>query len=67
MALKETLGHQLKIEDDGAGFAFGAKSVGMGLSTMRERAESLPGGRLELRSAPGQSTQVTLHFTEEQP
>lgn len=59
---KETSGYQLKIEDDGVGFAGGAKPTGMGLTTMRERAESLPGGRLELRSAPGQPTQVTLHF-----
>lgn len=52
----------LQVDDDGGGFdlvkaARRAKSVG--LLSMRERAE-LIGGSLQIRSAPGQGTTVTL-------
>jgi signal transduction histidine kinase len=51
----------LEVEDDGAGFDPGAVegSGGMGLTSMRERAERL-GGSLSVRSAPGQGTKVRV-------
>jgi signal transduction histidine kinase len=39
----------------------GLKPGGMGLSTMRERAEAL-GGRLQVISEPGQGTKVSLEL-----
>lgn len=48
-----------EIRDDGKGFDRGASVSGMGLATMRERAESL-GGTLEVSSAPGRGTTVTV-------
>jgi two-component system, NarL family, sensor kinase len=46
-------GARLEVSDDGRGFEAGAGSgAGIGLSNIRQRAESL-GGRLELRSVPG--------------
>lgn len=51
----------LDIEDDGIGFAAGDGTDrvqgGLGLRTMRERAEALH-GRLQIRSTPGQGTAV---------
>lgn len=47
----------LRVADDGRGFADGG-SAGVGLSSMRERAEEL-GGSLEVTSMPGQGTTVT--------
>ncbi|MET0206389.1 MAG: GAF domain-containing sensor histidine kinase [Thermoleophilaceae bacterium] len=53
----------LEIEDDGVGFrpaeAGGPGDGHFGLTLMRERARSL-GGRLSVRSAPGEGTCVTL-------
>ncbi|MDQ7842339.1 MAG: sensor histidine kinase [Armatimonadota bacterium] len=53
----------VSIADDGRGFDVaaveGAKGMHFGLLTMKERAESI-GGRLEVTSAPGQGTRVTL-------
>ena len=48
---------QLQVIDDGAGFDPAARAHGSGLSGMRERLR-LHGGRLELRSAPGQGTRL---------
>ena len=51
---------ELKIMDNGLGFDMGTvRRGGMGLSTMAERAERL-GGRLEIKSAPGAGTLVTV-------
>jgi signal transduction histidine kinase len=49
----------LEVVDDGIGFSLApaSQSPGMGLHTMRERAERL-GGTLTLRSAPGGGTSV---------
>ena len=47
----------LDVEDDGHGFARGDTAAGLGLVTMRERAQQL-GGRLDVDSAPGLGTRV---------
>ena len=54
----------LRCADDGAGFDLvraARQQRSVGLLSMRERAE-LIGGRLEIRSAPGQGTTVTLRL-----
>ncbi len=48
----------LEVSDDGGGFEQGSLS-GVGMSSMRERAESL-GGRLEVESSEGGGTRVAL-------
>jgi signal transduction histidine kinase len=53
---------RLWVRDDGVGFdTSGSSSGGLGLESMRRRAERI-GGRLEVTSAPGQGTTVTVHF-----
>jgi signal transduction histidine kinase len=63
---------EVRIRDDGAGFdpaamARGARAegpgAGLGLSGMAERAR-LAGGELDVRSAPGGGTTVTLRIAE---
>ena len=52
----------LRIRDDGPGFDVGAlprTRRGMGLASMRERAQDI-GARLEIRTAPGRGTTVTV-------
>jgi signal transduction histidine kinase len=51
----------LEVADDGRGFApqAVADKGGMGLVTMRERAERM-GGRLTIQSAPGEGTEVRV-------
>lgn len=51
----------LTVRDDGTGFDVrtGAEAGGMGLQTMRDRAESL-GAQLEVHSRPGEGTAVTV-------
>jgi two-component system sensor histidine kinase UhpB len=50
----------LEVADDGRGFDPAARpAVALGLASMEERALAL-GGRLEIRSAPGAGTTVTL-------
>jgi PAS domain S-box-containing protein len=51
----------LEVVDDGVGFepGLGARSPGMGLQTMRERAEQA-GGTLLISSAPGEGTRVVV-------
>jgi signal transduction histidine kinase len=53
----------LRVADDGAGFAPGVldplSGRHLGLTSMRERAAEL-GGHMELRSAPGHGTEVTV-------
>jgi signal transduction histidine kinase len=60
-------GDRLLVEviDDGAGFEPGdseLRSKHLGLTSMEERARSI-GGRLELRSGPGEGTTVRLEVT----
>jgi signal transduction histidine kinase len=61
---------QVTIQDDGAGFtpdALGrAELPRFGLSTMRERAESL-GGAFLLESSPGAGTRVTVELPTQPP
>ena len=55
-------GHlRLAVTDDGVGFCpeVAAQSAGLGLASMRERADAL-GALLEIRSAPGEGTGVHL-------
>ena len=63
---------ELRVRDDGAGFDPGALTrggqsdgpgAGLGLSGMVERAR-LAGGELDVRSAPGGGTTVTLRIAE---
>ena len=51
---------RVEIRDDGRGIPPGARP-GVGLHSMRERAEEL-GGRLEIGSPPGGGTQVTAEL-----
>ena len=50
----------LRIDDDGGG-ATNDTSTGMGLSNMRQRAESLPQGRFEFESGAA-GTRVSVSF-----
>jgi two-component system sensor histidine kinase UhpB len=52
-------GLELRVEDDGRGFAAGDVNGGLGIAGMRERA-LLCGGRVDVESAPGGGTRVTL-------
>jgi signal transduction histidine kinase len=57
----------LKIEDRGRGFdseRIAGKSESIGLSSMRERVESL-GGTLKIDSSPGQGTRITVEVGRE--
>jgi two-component system sensor histidine kinase UhpB len=55
-------GAHLRVADDGAGFdPVAARPEGLGLEGMAERAK-LVGGELDLRSAPGAGTEVTLRL-----
>lgn len=60
---------EVVIEDDGQGFDVSHIRRGdwpqFGLQTMRERAESVK-GTLDIRSAPGQGTRVTLRVPKSQ-
>jgi signal transduction histidine kinase/DNA-binding response OmpR family regulator len=49
----------LSVEDNGAGFDPSADSAGMGLSTMKERAEAI-GGQMTITTAPEQGTTVEV-------
>jgi signal transduction histidine kinase len=54
----------LSIEDDGAGFQMdGPSKRGLGLVSMRERAESL-GGTLKINSAPGHGTCLEVRLPD---
>jgi two-component system sensor histidine kinase UhpB len=53
-------GVDLRIADDGSGFAFDDSEGGLGIAGMRERA-LLIGGELTIESRPGQGT--TIHLT----
>ena len=49
----------IEVADDGRGFDPGSARAGVGLSGMRERVEAL-GGKIEVRSCPGEGTKVTV-------
>ncbi len=49
----------LIIKDDGLGFNTSVQHDGVGLRSMRERAEGI-GGSLTIQSAPGQGTQISV-------
>jgi two-component system, NarL family, sensor histidine kinase UhpB len=51
----------LEVEDNGVGFDPSLRSAGFGLLGMRERLASV-GGLLDVRSTPGQGTQVRARF-----
>lgn len=51
-------GLTIRVADDGRGFDPGAATEGRGVAGMRERV-ALLGGRLELRSGPGEGTTLT--------
>jgi signal transduction histidine kinase len=48
----------LAVIDDGEGFDLDGKRSGVGLHSMRERAESL-GGSLSIESVPGEGTRIS--------
>jgi PAS domain S-box-containing protein len=48
-----------EVSDDGRGFDPALVRPGVGISAMRERVEAL-GGNIELKSAPGEGTRVTV-------
>ncbi|MBC8138624.1 MAG: HAMP domain-containing protein [Fibrella sp.] len=54
----------LSISDNGRGFDEGRmkRRHGLGLSTMRERAEGLPEGRFALQSTPGAGTRIEVRY-----
>jgi signal transduction histidine kinase len=52
---------RLTVTDDGTGFDTGSPNAGFGLTSMRERAESL-GGRLEVTSRPGGGTRIRVEL-----
>jgi len=51
----------LTISDDGCGFDVDAAGAGVGLSSMRERAQAM-GGSLTVESAPGKGTTIKAHL-----
>ncbi|MBN1582765.1 MAG: response regulator [Anaerolineae bacterium] len=59
---------EIEIEDNGCGFDPGStiNMGGIGLSTMKERAERL-GGTLTIRSAPGEGTTIHVKLAEPEP
>jgi two-component system sensor histidine kinase UhpB len=60
MAVAENLGGvELRVSDDGSGFDPSVRRSGLGLIGMAERAR-LVGGELDVRSAPGGGTTITL-------
>jgi signal transduction histidine kinase len=50
---------RFEIRDNGRGFSPGTSPRGLGLSSMKERAE-LSGGRLVVETAVGQGTRLTI-------
>lgn len=52
----------LTLTDDGIGFDPATPRAGLGLTSMRERAESLPEGVFDLESRPGSGATVTLRL-----
>jgi signal transduction histidine kinase len=56
----------MSVQDDGVGFdaveGRTARRPGLGMMTMRERAEAV-GGRFEVLTRPGGGTQLTVQVT----
>jgi signal transduction histidine kinase len=50
---------EMRIRDDGVGFRLGTGEGGYGLASLRRRARRM-GGELDVRSAPGEGTEVSL-------
>lgn len=53
---------QLMIADNGRGFIATEQNGGLGLQSMRERAQSLPGGEFSIESLPQQGTRIIVRF-----
>lgn len=53
---------RLRVRDNGQGFDTAQSSAGMGMGTMRERAEAI-GAVLNVTSAPGRGTKIVLTWT----
>ncbi len=53
-------GLRLEVQDNGRGFDPAAPSSGMGLQSMRERAEALPAGAFAIESAAGRGSRVSV-------
>ena len=73
LVLRRRAGYlELQVHDDGAGFDAAERGVadeserGLGLATMRERAE-VTGGRFALRSEPGRGTTVSVAWPSYRP
>ena len=56
----EAAGIALALDDDGVGFDSNARTDGMGLRGMRERAQRL-GGQIQMQATPGQGTHILVH------
>lgn len=56
---------RLTITDNGKGFDPGLNSSGLGLQSMRERAQALPEGTFQINSAPRRGTSITITFQPE--
>ncbi len=56
---KAVVGVEIRLEDDGKGFDTSIAAAGLGLRSMRARAERL-GAKLEIRSNPQRGTTVSL-------
>lgn len=52
----------LTIVDNGRGFDTGKNSAGFGITSMRDRARELPGGKLEIESGAGSGTRIALSW-----
>jgi signal transduction histidine kinase len=57
---------QVSVSDDGIGFDEASVTPGRGLESLRQRARGL-GGMVEIRSAPGAGTSMTLRLPLKQP
>jgi PAS domain S-box-containing protein len=62
LSLQKEGGIELVIRDNGQGFSLDTTKKGLGLSTMRERAE-LSGGSFDLESAMGKGTLIRVWWT----
>lgn len=56
---------QLTITDNGNGFALTEQGNGLGLQSMRERAQSLPGGSLTIETQAQHGTRIIVRFNPE--
>lgn len=55
----------LVIADNGIGFEISKVTKGFGIISMRDRARDLPDGRLDIESAQGEGTQLTISWKSE--